>query len=109
MKILRLMVVAVLLVFAGGVASAQQSKSDETLEFRPHWSIGVQGGAAYISFLRIKQYKINGRCSNMNVWIVFEYVEHGNKVIGIYKEKEKAEEKHKESPTWRYIEEYEVE
>ena len=41
------MVVAVLLVFAGGVASAQQSKSDETLEFRPHWSIGVQGGAAY--------------------------------------------------------------
>ena len=47
MKILRLMVVAVLLVFAGGVASAQQSKSDETLEFRPHWSIGVQGGAAY--------------------------------------------------------------
>ena len=47
MKNLRLMVVAVLLVFAGGVASAQQSKSDETLEFRPHWSIGVQGGAAY--------------------------------------------------------------
>ena len=42
-----MMVVAVLLVFAGGVASAQQSKSDETLEFRPHWSIGVQGGAAY--------------------------------------------------------------
>ena len=47
MKILRLMVVAVLLVLSGSVASAQQSKSDETLEFRPHWSIGVQGGAAY--------------------------------------------------------------
>ena len=30
-----------------GVAFAQQSKSDETLEFRPHWSIGVQGGAGY--------------------------------------------------------------
>lgn len=30
-----------------GVASAQQSKSDETLEFRPHWSLRVQGGAAY--------------------------------------------------------------
>ena len=29
------------------VAFAQQSKSDETLEFRPHWSIGVQGGAGY--------------------------------------------------------------
>lgn len=41
------MVVAVLLVLTGSVASAQQSKSDETLEFRPHWSIGVQGGAAY--------------------------------------------------------------
>ena len=41
------MVVAVLLVLSGSVASAQQSKSDETLEFRPHWSIGVQGGAAY--------------------------------------------------------------
>ena len=32
-----------------GVASAQQSKSDETLEFRPHWSLRVQGGAAYIT------------------------------------------------------------
>ena len=41
------MVVAVLLVLTGSVVSAQQSKSDETLEFRPHWSIGVQGGAAY--------------------------------------------------------------
>ena len=30
-----------------GVASAQQSKSDETLEFRPHWSMKFQGGAAY--------------------------------------------------------------
>lgn len=26
---------------------AQQSKSDETLEFRPHWNLKVQGGASY--------------------------------------------------------------
>ena len=45
----------------------------------------------------------------MNVWIVFEYTEYGNKVIGIYKEEEMAKEKHKESPAWRYIEEYEIE
>ena len=45
----------------------------------------------------------------MNVWIVFEYAEYGNKIIGIYKEEEKAKEKHKESPAWRCIEEYEIE
>ena len=38
---------AVALLVLGGAANAQQSKSDETLEFRPHWSLGVQGGAAY--------------------------------------------------------------
>lgn len=27
--------------------SAQQSKTDETVEFRPHWDIQLQGGAAY--------------------------------------------------------------
>jgi outer membrane protein OmpA-like peptidoglycan-associated protein len=47
MKIRHLMTVAVLLVMSGSIASAQQSKSDETLEFRPHCSIGIQGGAAY--------------------------------------------------------------
>lgn len=36
-----------LLALSSSVAFAQQSKSDETLEFRPHWSIGVQGGAGY--------------------------------------------------------------
>ena len=36
MKITRFVVAAALLL-AGDVASAQQSKSDETLEFRPHW------------------------------------------------------------------------
>lgn len=45
----------------------------------------------------------------MEVWIVFEYAEHGNKVVGIYNKEEKAKEKHKESPAWRYIEVYEVE
>lgn len=45
----------------------------------------------------------------MNVWIVFEYTDHGNKIIGVYKEKEQAEKAHKESPAWRYIEGYEVE
>ncbi len=40
------MIAASLLLMAG-VAGAQQSKSDETLEFRPHWSLGVQGGAAH--------------------------------------------------------------
>ena len=45
MKITRFVVVTALLL-AGSVASAQQSKSDETLEFRPHWSIGVQAGVS---------------------------------------------------------------
>ena len=30
-----------------GVSFAQQSKTDESVEFRPHWSLQVQGGAAY--------------------------------------------------------------
>ena len=46
MKITRLIVVAMLLALAGGVASAQQSKTDETQEFKPHWSLGVQGGVS---------------------------------------------------------------
>lgn len=45
----------------------------------------------------------------MSVWIVFEYGEHVNKVIGVYKTEEQASEVHAESPCWRYIEEYEVE
>ena len=39
--------IAASLLLLGGVASAQQSKTDETLEFRPHWSLGVQGGVAH--------------------------------------------------------------
>lgn len=45
MKRLTMTVVALLMLC--GVASAQQSKSDETLEFRPHWGLKVQGGASY--------------------------------------------------------------
>ncbi len=43
----RLTMIAASLLLMAGVAGAQQSKSDETLEFRPHWSLGVQGGAAH--------------------------------------------------------------
>ena len=43
----RLTMIAVALLMMGGAASAQQSKSDESLEFRPHWSLKVQGGIAH--------------------------------------------------------------
>lgn len=33
-------------LFAGGVG-AQQSKTDKSVEFRPHWNLQLQGGAAY--------------------------------------------------------------
>ena len=46
MKIMRFVVAAMLLVLTGGIAFAQQSKSDETQEFRPHWSLGFQGGVS---------------------------------------------------------------
>ncbi len=39
--------IAASLLLLSGVASAQQSKTDETLEFRPHWSLNVQGGVAH--------------------------------------------------------------
>ena len=42
----------------------------------------------------------------MEVWIVFEHTEYGNKIVGIYNEEENK--KHKESPTWRYVETYKV-
>lgn len=35
------------LLMAVGTVSAQQSGSDERLEYRRHWSIGVQGGVAH--------------------------------------------------------------
>ena len=41
------MIVAGLLMLMGVSASAQESKSNSDLEFRPHWSLGVQGGVAH--------------------------------------------------------------
>lgn len=35
------------LLVMSGVVSAQQSKTDEKLEFRPNWGLNVQGGASY--------------------------------------------------------------
>ena len=43
----RLTMIAVALFAMCSAASAQQSKSDETLEFRPHWTLNVQGGVAH--------------------------------------------------------------
>ena len=43
-KKLTLSVVAVLAFV--GVVSAQQSKTDESVEFRPHWNLQLQGGIA---------------------------------------------------------------
>lgn len=40
----------------------------------------------------------------MEIYIVFEYAEYTNKIVGCYKNKKDAEKKHSESPTWRYIE-----
>lgn len=40
----------------------------------------------------------------MEIYIVFEYAEYGNKIIGCYRNEEDAKKKHLESPTWRYIE-----
>ena len=43
----RLTLIAVALLATCSAASAQQSKGDETLEFRPHWTLNVQGGVAH--------------------------------------------------------------
>ena len=40
-----LLTIAVVLA-STGVAVAQQSKSDESVEFRPNWSLQLQGGAS---------------------------------------------------------------
>ena len=46
MKLKNLTLVLVL-AFSAQVAFAQQSKSDPTVEFNPHWYGQIQGGAAY--------------------------------------------------------------
>ena len=40
----------------------------------------------------------------MEIYIVFEYAEHTNKIVGCHKNEEDAKRKHDESPTWRYVE-----
>lgn len=40
----------------------------------------------------------------MEIYIVFEYAEHTNKIVGCYRNEEDAKRRHEESPTWRYIE-----
>ena len=46
MKI-KCLIVAMLLALTTSSVVAQQSKSDASVEFNPHWSMGLQGGAAY--------------------------------------------------------------
>ena len=46
MKI-KCLIVAMLLALTTSSVVAQQSKSDSSVEFNPHWSMGLQGGAAY--------------------------------------------------------------
>ena len=46
-KMRRLTTIAASLLLFCGVASAQESKSNADVEFRPHWSLGVQGGVAH--------------------------------------------------------------
>ena len=43
----KIMMLAVLLFIFGGITYAQQSKSDEAVEFRPHWDVSLQGGVSY--------------------------------------------------------------
>ena len=43
----RLTTIAASLLLFCGVASAQESKSNADVEFRPHWSLGIQGGVAH--------------------------------------------------------------
>lgn len=53
-----------------------------------------------------KKKGVNIYMKNNIVYIVFEYAEPTNKIIGIYKNKKYAKKAHMESPSWRYIEEH---
>ena len=44
----------------------------------------------------------------MTVFIVFEYKEYANDIIGVYSNYDDAKCKFMENPTWRYIEAYNV-
>ena len=47
MNFKRIFLVLTVALMSAGIASAQQSKSDKTLEFNPHWYIQAQGGVGY--------------------------------------------------------------
>ena len=47
MKFKRIFLVLSAACMFAGIASAQQSKADKTVEFNPHWYIQLQGGAGY--------------------------------------------------------------
>ena len=48
MKIKNLSLLAIAVLLSAGVAQAQKvSKSDDSIEFRPHWIIQLMGGAGY--------------------------------------------------------------
>lgn len=47
MNFKRLFLVLAVALMSAGIASAQQSKSDKTVEFNPHWYVQAQGGAGY--------------------------------------------------------------
>ena len=42
------------------------------------------------------------------IYIVFEYADYGNKIVGAFKNRKDAEDAHAEDPTPRYIEEVNV-
>ena len=43
----KIIMLTVLLLIFSGITYAQQSKSDEAVEFRPHWDVSLQGGVSY--------------------------------------------------------------
>ena len=47
MNFKRIFLVLTASLMLAGIASAQQSKADKTVEFNPHWYVQLQGGAAY--------------------------------------------------------------
>lgn len=47
MNLKRVLLAVAVVLASVGIASAQQSKSDESVEFRPNWGLQLQGGASY--------------------------------------------------------------
>ena len=40
----------------------------------------------------------------MEIYVVIEYTEHAQRIIGCYKNEQEAREKARESLAWRYVE-----